>query len=235
MNFDITKLIITPQEKQIIFEIRKLNIPYTIQPLTIGDIQIYKKNVPEIIIERKSKNDLKASIHSNRYKDQKYRMLDTGIQRHNIIYLIEDMKGNEANVWGAICNTLYRDQISVFKTKSPHESALFLQYLMKSVEKNNCYKCNSINNGEQEEYKEIMIDQKKKSIDNTNWFMTSLSLIKGVSKQIAEKIVEEYANYEKLNKAYNENGEYALCNLQIGKRKLGKVLSQRIYDTIKYE
>jgi len=222
------KLIVTPQEKDIIFQLRQLDIQFSVEPLVIGDIQLYKNGTPHIIIERKAKTDLKASIHSNRYHDQKYRMLDTGIHRHNIIYLIENQQGDQANVWGAITNTLYRDQISVFKTKSPKESALFIRSLFHSIQKHDYF----TNSETQAEYKEICIDQKKKDITNDNWFCMALSIIKGVSKNIAIAITTHYTSYTELQNVYIQNGDTVLSDIQIGKKKLGKVLSKRICHTL---
>lgn len=223
------KLIVTPQEKDIIFQLRQLDIEFSIEPLVIGDIQIYKNDTPHIIIERKAKTDLKASIHSNRYHDQKYRMLDTGIGRHNIIYLIENQQGDQDNVWSAITNTLYRDQLSVFKTKSVKESALFIRSLFQSVKKHDCFTPSSLKN---EEHKEVFIDQKKKEITNDNWFCMALTIIKGVSKNMAKTITDQYKSYNELEKVYIQHGDTVLSDIQIGKRKIGKVVSKRICATL---
>ena len=60
----------------------------TYENLTLGDIIINYNNIPLIIIERKTINDLLASIKDGRYKEQKQRIIDSNIKHK--IYLIEN-------------------------------------------------------------------------------------------------------------------------------------------------
>ena len=62
--------------------------------LPLGDIIISKTNKLNekkelMIIERKNLNDLASSIRDGRYKEQSYRLSNTGLHNHNIVYLIE--------------------------------------------------------------------------------------------------------------------------------------------------
>ena len=58
--------------------------------MPIGDIIIYDDSgVEKIIIERKSVNDLAASIRDSRYREQSFRLSECSLHNHNIFYLIE--------------------------------------------------------------------------------------------------------------------------------------------------
>ena len=61
------------------------------QNLNVGDIAIYKNNtdIPDIIFERKSINDLLASIKDGRYNEQAFRLNNFPQHNHNIFYIIE--------------------------------------------------------------------------------------------------------------------------------------------------
>ena len=67
----------------------KNNINIEVLPLPIGDIILEYLGKEIIIIERKSAADLEASIKDGRYEEQSYRLSNSEVHNHNIIYLIE--------------------------------------------------------------------------------------------------------------------------------------------------
>jgi crossover junction endonuclease MUS81 len=71
-------------------ELELKHITIIIESLPLGDIIICDdKCIEQIIIERKSLNDLAASIRDGRYAEQSFRLDNHEIHNHNIIYLIE--------------------------------------------------------------------------------------------------------------------------------------------------
>ena len=69
-------------------EVSKISI--VVEELPLGDIIICDDNkVEKLIIERKSLNDLAASIRDGRYSEQSFRLENHEIHNHNIVYLIE--------------------------------------------------------------------------------------------------------------------------------------------------
>lgn len=98
-------------------EISKYNISF--ENLDIGDIAVYASGVLVCIFERKSYNDLKASIIDGRYRNQKNKLVQThGAPK--TYYLMEFSLMNHQNmekmVVGALINTQLRDKIGVFRT-----------------------------------------------------------------------------------------------------------------------
>lgn len=64
-------------------------IEIVVENLPLGDIILSDSSKDLLIIERKTINDLKASIRDGRYEEQSYRLNGLNHPNHNIIYLIE--------------------------------------------------------------------------------------------------------------------------------------------------
>jgi len=68
-----------------------INVSIIQKNLTIGDYIFYDEITDKelLIIERKSLADLESSIKDGRYKEQSFRLNETTLHNHNIIYLLE--------------------------------------------------------------------------------------------------------------------------------------------------
>lgn len=98
-------------------DIAKYNISF--ENLDMGDIAVYVSGVLICLFERKTYNDLKASIIDGRYRNQKNKLMQThGAPK--IYYLLElglmNHQNMEKMVVGALINTQLRDKIGVFRT-----------------------------------------------------------------------------------------------------------------------
>jgi len=122
--------------------------------LEIGDIEIVGKTNSadgdseiRMIFERKTQNDLIASIKDGRYREQKVRMLSQ-VPAHRCTYIIEGPDLIEINtpnhIWqyphmsksvyeGAILNTMYRDKMHIIFTKNTQATAQWLVILYNKV------------------------------------------------------------------------------------------------------
>ena len=125
------------------------DIQIVIEPLPVGDIIICNDNEnkndnEEIIIERKSINDLLSSIKDGRYEEQSYRLNGNKLHNHNIIYLIEGdinkintFKNEKQTLYSAIFSLNYYKGFSVIRTFSIDETALFIcSVLIKMIKSN---------------------------------------------------------------------------------------------------
>ena len=126
---------------QLISEVSSFqNIKVKTETLAIGDIIINDETEDRIIIERKSINDLLASIKDGRYEEQSYRLNGTHHHNHNIIYLIEGdvnskikyntnkFKSNneqlqKQTLYSAMFSLNYYKGFSVFRSFSLNETA----------------------------------------------------------------------------------------------------------------
>lgn len=221
--------------------------------LKIGDINIYFKDELILLIERKTMTDLASSIRDGRHREQKHRIVKSGLGKENIIFLIEgeitDMSYGKINrdvLQGSIINTMFRDGFKVYRTSDIIETCYFIERVLlkifKEKEKNITNLLGSENNNlnEKEDYSETIKLKKKENLTPLVFNKLIFLQIPGVSKMFVDAIFKKYnsvlellEDYQKIeNKKDREN---LLSNLELktqsGKnRKLGKVISKRIYD-----
>ena len=111
------------------------NIEIKIENLPLGDIIVKKNNEELLIIERKTLNDLASSIRDGRYKEQSFRLNNTNLHNHNIIYLIEGditMWSNSftnikpETLYVTLFSLLYFSGFSVMRTLTLAETGEFI-------------------------------------------------------------------------------------------------------------
>jgi len=133
--------------KQLIMTIPSFkDIEIKVASLPIGDIVISDKEEEKIIIERKSIQDLSASIKDKRYEEQSYRLNGSNYHNHNIIYLIEGDINKSVNVfksnsidkltlYSAIFSLNYYKGFSIIRTFSLEETAIFICNTLRKMKK----------------------------------------------------------------------------------------------------
>jgi len=109
--------------------------------LHIGDVVITETNKDGeelLIIERKSLNDLAASIKDGRYSEQSFRLNQYPVHNHNIIYLIEGNLSTwkqygyggriitKDTLYSSITSIMYYKGFSVMRTISMEETARWI-------------------------------------------------------------------------------------------------------------
>lgn len=122
------------------------------ETLPIGDIIISTGTEDILIIERKSVNDLLASIKDGRYEEQSYRLNGLNHHNHNIIYLIEgdinkvnrfksDNKTEKLTLYSAMFSLNYYKGFSVFRSFSLEETATIICNMAYKLSKETGTKC----------------------------------------------------------------------------------------------
>ena len=91
----------------------------------------YSEYVMNLIVERKTGNDLASSIRDGRYKEQKFRLKNSGIG--NVIYLIEGKSTSdkvipEASLENACLHTRIYNGFNIIKTANDNETLKWLIY-----------------------------------------------------------------------------------------------------------
>ena len=119
------------------------------EPLLIGDVILEDiEQKVQLVFERKTFQDLAASIKDGRYKEQKARLL-SNYSPSQITYILEDTStyriwcsnsshffGMSKSVYqGVIINSLYRDKIRIYTSKDTEETAQFLWGITKKLSK----------------------------------------------------------------------------------------------------
>lgn len=208
----------------------KINIQK--KQLDIGDIHILINDIL-YLYERKTTNDLLASINDGRYKEQKERMKVSGAISLNYLIegdnIISGKNKNQKKLTSVYYNSIYRDGINVLFMKDIEETATFILLLAsKMVEKPDNY----LGNTNVNDYIDVckIKTEKKMNIDKDNCYLLQLSQIPSISKELAKKIKEKYPTLMNLMMSLKENDEKLLTKIDgIGSKK-AKIIYDYLID-----
>jgi len=112
--------------------------------LHVGDI-LFKTDEGKdvLLIERKTLQDMIASIKDGRYEEQSHRLkYASGFSSHNVIYLIEGMFSTLKNplekklILSAMTSLLYFKGFSTIRTSGLQESADFIIHMADKIDRN---------------------------------------------------------------------------------------------------
>jgi len=243
----MTKLFIDVREQKIkkLFETTTLhNIPeinYECVALDLGDFIIKNNDNIILIIERKSINDLRASIKDGRHKEQKARLL-SNYPLSKIMYIIEGhidpIIHDENIIYGAMLNTQFRDSLMIVRTFNTIETHKYLCYLYKKVINKPEFFSSIIsdesNGGSQVPYEQTIKLKKKDNMTPELCQLLQLAQIPGISVNISKVIFAKYGSLKKLILEFDTHGEDMLSDIEMEtttgkKRRLGKVISSKVH------
>jgi len=223
------EIIIDNRENSLIKLLEENNINFEKKNLEIGDIQFIENDKLIYIIERKTVNDLGASIKDGRYKEQKVRLLANNTS--NIYYIIE---GNIDNcntlnrkaLLGSIINMIFRDNIKIINSNNVLDT---YNIIIQIQTKYNDGKFKKIESNK-DSYISSIKTNKKENMSKELCNIIQLATIPGVSKNISKIVIEQYGNISNLIDEFKKNDDLLLSEINLGKRKLGKSLSKKIYE-----
>ena len=249
MNNFILK--IDNREKDLIQLLKEKNINFINENLDIGDFLICDNdNNILIIIERKKYSDLSASIKDGRYKEQKERLMHSTSYKVRKIYLLEgnnikDFQFSLKTFESIIINTMIRDEIFIFNSKSLSDTVNFIEGVLTNIPKYMDKLLKEIVDNEEKSFENIYNCKKvkKDNITPEICFRNQLSQIPGVSTKISDIFVDKYKNMNNflnnLNKDGNNEKEKIIeiiSNFKYGinLKKIGLKTAEKIY-TFLYE
>ena len=212
--------------------------------LTIGDYIFYDEinNKDLLIIERKSLADLESSIKDGRYKEQSFRLNETNLHNHNIIYLLEGAIINYKNMdfkstlYSTLFSLNYYKGFSVINVLNQNETSdLLMAFASKLIRENKpgfySNDINSVNttdanvsdaNVSEINYSVTVKSTKKSHITKDNIFNIMLKQIPGISNVSALALVSEFKTMENLLSSLKDsNTNFETIKLESG-RKLNK-------------
>lgn len=243
------KLIIDIRERELIKLLSDTDIIFEKKSLDVGDILFETDDGIFCVIERKSVSDLKASICDGRAREQKARLVGSGIPKNRILYLVEGSlnKTLDSSIYnmpvstlvGSIINTQFRDGISVYKTSSINETTMFITRLFQKFKSDpSLYFKNENDTISEQKYASTLKVKKKDNVTPSIWFISQLCLIPQVTEKIAGLIVEKYTSVSGLILEYENTEESQRKNMLSNitypiknekTRKVGTKISERIY------
>ena len=213
--------------------------------LDLGDFLFKKEGELVLIIERKSMNDLYSSIQDGRYKEQKIRLLNN-YPLSKIVYIIEGVlnsktkffKNSKVITEGALLNMAFRDKLTILRTTDLKETSDTLYRLGNKI-----LKYPEFFMSEKVETKSNYLDSvkvcKKDNMTPSMCNIVQLCQIPGVSKNTASSILDKYSSLSNLILEYEKLDDVKtkiilLKDLPNNSRKIGPVISKRIYDYFFY-
>lgn len=223
------EIIIDNRENSLIKLLEENNETFIKKNLEIGDIQYIENDKLIYIIERKTINDLGASIKDGRYKEQKMRLLSN--HSNNIYYIIEGNIDdcntlNRKALLGSIINMSFRDNIKVINSNNIKDT---YDIIIQIRRKYNEGKFKEVESSTDNYVSSIKMN-KKENMSKEICNIVQLATIPGVSQKISKIIIEKYETLSNLIEEYKKNDNLLLADISLGKRKIGKVLSTKIYD-----
>jgi crossover junction endonuclease MUS81 len=223
------EIIIDNRENSLIKLLEENKIVFIKKNLEIGDIQFIENDKIIYILERKTINDLGASIKDGRYKEQKMRLLSN--HNNNIYYIIEGNidKCNTLNrkaLLGSIINMSFRDNIKIISSNNIKDTYDIIIQIQKKYNDGKFKKIETT----QDNYISSIKTNKKENMNKELCNIIQLATIPGVSQNISKIIMEKYGSMSNLIEEYKKTDNLLLADISLGKRKIGKVLSIKIYD-----
>lgn len=248
------KIVIDCREKSLIqkckqlldkFSLKFKNIFVCSKNLELGDIIITDLDDKElIIIERKTLQDLLASIKDNRYREQGFRLDKYNHPNHNIVYLIEgdnidEFYKDKDMIYSSMFSLFYFKGFSLFRSKDIEESALIICNsafkVLKEDKRSPYYKHNIMTESDdQKEYLSVITKKKNANITKENFGEIVLMQIPSVSITTATAVMNEFKNVNNLIEKIKENSKclegitYLTPNNQ--KRKISKTCVKNIVE-----
>jgi ERCC4-type nuclease len=209
--------------------------------LTIGDYIFYDEvNSKELlIIERKSLADLEASIKDGRYSEQSFRLNESSLHNHNIIYLLEGaiIKYNpkfRTTLYSSLFSLNYYKGFSVINVLNQTETGdILMAFASKLLRENKPGFYSDLSNNNENNntnYISTLKTSKKSHINSTNIFQLMLMQIPGISNVSALALANEFINMENLLNALKSDNMDKLENIKLAS---GRKLNKKIVASLK--
>jgi ERCC4-type nuclease len=232
------------------------DIKVEVMQLPLGDIIMHdtEQNKSLLVIERKSINDLMASIKDGRYEEQSYRLNGLNHHNHNIIYLIEgdmnrsnhfkDTKIEKLTVCSAIFSLNYYKGFSVIRTLNLEETATFLcnTFVKLNKERTNkkayydvvdTVRDTSVETSCDKEYVNVIKKVKKDNITSENIGEIMLCQIPGISSVSALAIMNKFKTFNALIKELETNASCLDDITTVTKTGQNRKISSKIIENVK--
>ena len=216
------------REHKLIEELRSRQdtIPFETSPLDIGDIVIN-----DLIFERKTWSDLKASVQDGRYREQKKRAIANGIA---ITYIIEGSHlgylDQDKTMTGCIINTLVRDRIPIVFTTCLKETADFITCLSRRIEADPQKYALGTDSSSNSSYVASICLKKKENVNPIMCFTLQLACIPGISSKKATDLLHAHPDVQNMKDLVSKLQTTPLKDFCKATPGIGKTLATTLYN-----
>lgn len=219
--------------------------------LQLGDILFTSddESMTYLCIERKSFQDLLASIKDGRYTEQSYRLSNCYPNPHNVVYLLEGMLStvkDKKTVISCIASLNYFKGFSVHRTVSMAETALYVlcmaDKMSREFKKGNSQQAfmqqqasvqqvSACVEAQSTDYCNVVKVSKKANITKENIGQLILMQIPGISSTIAIELMRPFKSFIDFVDHIRTNPEY-LSTVTVKQRKIGSNIVKGIQEFI---
>uniref|UniRef100_A0A6C0I0M6 ERCC4 domain-containing protein n=1 Tax=viral metagenome TaxID=1070528 RepID=A0A6C0I0M6_9ZZZZ len=228
-------------------------ITVDVQTLPLGDAIIRKQDNDIVCIERKTIDDLLASIKDGRYEEQSHRLSNaSGLHIHNVLYIIEGIfrsANDKKLVYSTMTSLNIFKGFSIMRTDNVNETAQFLVTMCDKIgrdfEKGKIPKYYSVSTNENivegtetsliASYSTVVKKVKKENLTTANMVEIVLCQIPGISSKTAAAIIAKNkadggGSLLQLLKCLENNPAYLDDILLETGRKMNKNCSAKILE-----
>jgi ERCC4-type nuclease len=190
--------------------------------MPIGDISIEKEDQTVVLIERKTVADLAASICDGRYQEQQYRLLESTLPPHRIVYLIEGSMDTptslpKKNLESSLLS-LWFHGFTVMHTSGIDETVEYLTMMVEKVNKD----------ATEKDYISMVKIKKKDKLTPENIDLLMMSQIPGISTVTSKALLDVYGTMYALTTQLKENPGLLDTFTTDKKRKLSKKIVESL-------
>jgi crossover junction endonuclease MUS81 len=208
--------------------------------LQLGDILFMSddETTTFLCIERKSLQDLLASIKDGRYSEQSYRLTNCFPNPHNVVYLLEGMLStvnDKKLVISCIASLNYFKGFSVHRTVSLAETAMYIlcmaDKMAREFKKGGTPKVPLNPPLESTDYCDVVKVSKKANITKENIGQMILMQIPGISSTTAIEIMKPFSSFLEFVDCIRSDPEY-FSKIKVNGRKIGSNVVKGINEFI---
>jgi ERCC4-type nuclease len=227
------------REHHIIEELVKQKVPHQVKTLDFGDFQLIDREEQIVCVwERKTYNDLAASLSDKRFREQKHRM--TTCKAPYKGYIIEGkcpqgkFHGLQPGAIDSIrLGLMCRDGFKVINSDGTRHTAVILAKTLKKIPEylESQIQGRDLKSNVEDRYHCALVDSeisgvKKENLTPEMCYLAQLALIPQISYQSAKAIKVEYPNMTKLITAISDNRKQVvetISNIKVNQRRLGVI------------
>jgi len=237
-------LVVDAREHSLIEDLRnyqKESVNVLTEHMELGDVMIRKDGVPLLLIERKSVDDLLASLKDGRYHDQRRRWKEFQIdlpQARVAIWIEGDLlaaRSADEKILGSLVNSLHRLQsihgILVYQVSGRPAFLRSIDMMLDKFLKDPHHLLPPTDcplPPSEGTFVDLKKYKKTTVISPKCLWHNILTMVPGVSSAMANKIMESFPTFRSLMEC---NDVQQLSTIQLStSRKLGKVIATRIME-----
>lgn len=233
-----TRIVIDIKERSVIERLQALGTTHEIITLDVGDMQVFLDNNLYAVFERKTYEDLAASIKGDRYREQKHRLMTMKAPVRG--YILEGSASRfrmpAGTLEGALAGIGIRDRLTIIPTTDAAGTALLLTKMcVKLLEETIPYEEVLVNSLVHIATQSVSVSepQQHKGDNYTPHvcYLAQLAQIPQVSYTTAAALAQYYPNIGLFIDVLRQpDGVKQIAERMVGGRRIGHIVAGRIKE-----